>query len=297
MAKTGLKHFVYGKPNADYSKYTGGRVLGAIQCNVSITNNDTKLYVDDVVKETDKSFASGTIDIITDDLLDEDKAEMLGHEIDEESGEIIYNSSDVTPELGYGFYGQVSRNNKKMYRAVFLLRVQFAEPSDENDTKGESTEFKTQAMSGSVLTLPDGRYKTEKTFATEQEAITWLDEKVGYGQLGTLTVNSAEGTAAGKTKITVTPSKGDGNSYKYKTDTEVTAPKFGEVCDSGYTDWDGTAEITATTGNKILVVEVDAEKKANVCRLGKGRRQYRDRIQRYAQGYLQLVFCRKGCKG
>lgn len=262
MAKTGLKHFVYGKPNADYSGYTGGRVLGAIQCNVGITNNDVKLNVDDGVKETDKSFASGTIDIITDDLMDEDKAEMLGHEVNEESGEVIYNSSDVPPELGFGFCGQVSRNNKKMYRAVFLLRVQFSEPSDENDTKGDTVEFKTQSISGSVYTLKDGRYKEEKTFMTEEEAIAWLDEKVGYGQLGTLTVNSAAGTSTGKTKITVTPNKGSGNSYKYKTDTEVTAPKFGEVCDSGYTDWDGTAEITATTGNKILVVEVDAEKKA-----------------------------------
>lgn len=262
MAKTGLRHFVYGKPNADYSKYSKGRLLGAVQCNIAINNNDVKLYVDDAVKETDKSFASGTIDIITDDLLDEDKTELLGHQIAEDSGEVTYNSSDTPPEVGFGFYGQVSRNNKKMYRAVFLLRVQFAEPSDENDTKGESTDFKTQAISGSVLTIPSGEYKIEKTFTTAQEAAAWLDKKVDYGQLGTLTVNSAAGTSTGKTKITVTPTKGSGNSYKYKTDTEVTAPKFGEVCDSGYTDWDGTAEITATTGNKILVVEVDAEKKA-----------------------------------
>ena len=237
-------------------------MLGAIQNNITINTNDVKLYVDDVVKETDRSFASGTVDIVTDDLLDEDKAEMLGHEIDEESGEIIYKAGDVPPELGFGFYGQVSRNNKKMYRAAFLLRVQFSEPSDENDTKGESTDFKTQAVSGSVLTLPDGRYKTEKTFASEQEAVEWLDEKVGYGKLGTLTVKSEAGSAAGKTKITVTPAKQGGHSYKYKAGSSVTDPKYGDVCTSGYTDWDGTAEITATTSQKILIVEVDADNKA-----------------------------------
>jgi hypothetical protein len=82
-------------------------------------------------------------------------------------------------------------------------------------------------------------------------------------KIGELTVNSVAGTSAsGKTKVTVSPSLSTGNSYKYKTASSVTVPEFGADCKSGYTAWDGVSEITATTGNKILIVEVDANNKA-----------------------------------
>lgn len=82
-------------------------------------------------------------------------------------------------------------------------------------------------------------------------------------KIGELTVNSVAGTSAsGKTKITVSPSLSAGNSYKYKTASSVTVPEFGADCKTDYTAWDGVSEITATTGNKILIVEVDANNKA-----------------------------------
>lgn len=82
-------------------------------------------------------------------------------------------------------------------------------------------------------------------------------------KIGELTVNFVAGTSAsGKTKVTVSPSLSAGNSYKYKTASSVTVPEFGAECKSGYTAWDGVSEITATTGNKILIVEVDANNKA-----------------------------------
>lgn len=82
-------------------------------------------------------------------------------------------------------------------------------------------------------------------------------------KIGELTVNSVAGTSAsGKPKVTVSPSLSAGNSYKYKTASSVTVPEFGAECKSGYTAWDGVSEITATTGNKILIVEVDANNKA-----------------------------------
>lgn len=82
-------------------------------------------------------------------------------------------------------------------------------------------------------------------------------------KIGELTVNSVAGTSAsGKTKVTVSPSLSAGNSYKYKTVSSVTVPEFGAECKSGYTAWDGVSEIIATTGNKILIVEVDANNKA-----------------------------------
>ena len=85
---------------------------------------------------------------------------------------------------------------------------------------------------------------------------------VPKGSLGELTVTSAEGTATGKTAITVEPAKAEGNSYKYKVAANPTMPKYGDVCTSGYTNWDGTSEISGTAGQKIIVVEVDSDNKA-----------------------------------
>lgn len=73
-----------------------------------------------------------------------------------------------------------------------------------------------------------------------------------------LTVTSAAGTESGKTVITVTPTIGEGHSYKYKVAASPTIPSVGDTCSAGYTNWDGEAEITAESGKTIVVVEVDA---------------------------------------
>lgn len=80
--------------------------------------------------------------------------------------------------------------------------------------------------------------------------------------IGTLSVTSAAGTAAGKTKLTVTPAKAISNSYKFKTGVSVSIPAYDEVCADDFTAWNGTEEVSAANGNKILVVELDSEYKA-----------------------------------
>lgn len=76
-----------------------------------------------------------------------------------------------------------------------------------------------------------------------------------------LTVVSAEGTNTGDTKITVTPAKASGNSYKYKVDTAAASVGVGDSL-TAWTDWDGSADITAQTGKVITVAECDGNDKA-----------------------------------
>lgn len=83
-----------------------------------------------------------------------------------------------------------------------------------------------------------------------------------YSGAADLSISSSAGTETGKTVITVDPSLISGNSYKYKTAANPLQPEPGALCTTGYTVWDGTAEITATDGNKIIVVEVDTANKA-----------------------------------
>ena len=80
--------------------------------------------------------------------------------------------------------------------------------------------------------------------------------------LGTLTVTSVAGTATGDTKITVNPAKENSNNvYKYKVATDAVTVGYGQNL-RNWTSWDGKADIKATTGQKITVVECDGTYKA-----------------------------------
>ena len=84
----------------------------------------------------------------------------------------------------------------------------------------------------------------------------------GDNTLGTLTVTSiASTTDNGKTKITVSPSKGAGNSYKYKIGESAQNVTYGKSVQT-WAAWDGSEEITAETGKIITVVECDGSYKA-----------------------------------
>lgn len=80
--------------------------------------------------------------------------------------------------------------------------------------------------------------------------------------LGTLTVNSVAGTATGDTKITVNPDKENANNvYKYKVAADAVTVGYGQNL-RNWSTWDGKADIKATTGQKITVVECDGTYKA-----------------------------------
>lgn len=81
--------------------------------------------------------------------------------------------------------------------------------------------------------------------------------------LGVLEAVSVAGTTIGTTKLTVSPVKEVyTNKYLYKTDAAtITLPLYGAVV-SGYTEWDGVADITVATGQYLAIVEVDKDNKA-----------------------------------
>lgn len=60
----------------------------------------------------------------------------------------------------------------------------------------------------------------------------------------------------------MSPALSAGNSYKYKVAANPTIPEVGATCAAGYTNWNGSDEIAAENGKKIVVVEVDANNAA-----------------------------------
>lgn len=80
-----------------------------------------------------------------------------------------------------------------------------------------------------------------------------------------LTVSSAAGTTTGTTKLSVTPVLTGEDSYRYYRGANI--PAVGAVL-TAWSVWDGTADITAATGDILTVAEVDstgAAVKAGIC--------------------------------
>ena len=116
-------------------------------------------------------------------------------------------------------------------------------------------EWYSAKITGLSTAMPTNKDMARRVFSIpETEAIT--------AELGKLTVTSVAGTNTGDTKITVAPELTSGNAYKYKVAANPTIPAYDTSCTTGYTTWDGRADITATTGQKIVVVEVDSNNKA-----------------------------------
>lgn len=114
-------------------------------------------------------------------------------------------------------------------------------------------------------------YRNEERAQIESlvmDGITILVEYAGgvvkgtiKGVLPQMYVNSAAGASSGKTAITVTGyTLGSGDSYKYKvTDDEIVVRKDDSTA-SGWTSWDGSADITAATGKHITIVVSNTNK-------------------------------------
>lgn len=182
MAQLGLKYPVYATlaETTGSPVYSAGAVLAkAVSSNISITTNDVKIYADDAVAESDHSFASGTLTIEIDDMPDAAKKALLGYTTDSggSSAELKAAADVVCPNVGFGFYSYKIVGNTAKWRAIWLKKVQFSEPSEDFSTKGESTEFKTTSLTGTIMKAVDGLWKEEETFSTEAAAKAYLDEK------------------------------------------------------------------------------------------------------------------------
>jgi len=239
MAKIGLKYPVS-------KTETSALVIGkAIQADISITVNDVKLYADDAVAESDKSFQNGTITLGIDDLSDTVQTAFLGHAVS--NGEITAKGTDNNPYVGIGFYGIKKVNNVNKYRAIWLPKVQFAEPNDSNSTKGENVVFNTPTLEGTIMLDDSGNWKQEKTFNTEAEAITYLQAKSGVkAQCAKPAASVAAGTYAVTQSVTLTA--GAGETIYYTTNGTTPSAANG-------TEYSSAISIAATCALRAIAIK------------------------------------------
>lgn len=240
MAKIGLSYIRYSKLTeaADGTPtFDGSKTIGkAVSANASITNNDVELYADDALAESDTSFQSGTITLGTDDDRDVIFADLLGHDVSEE-GEVTANTNDVAPWVGVGRIVQKMVNNVRLYKAIVYLKVKFAEPSDDETTKGASVDFGTNTIEGKIATLKNGDWRKVQTFTTKEDAIDYIDGIFANLAPATYRVNyDVNGGTGSISAVTVTA----GNSITVDSGSGITAPS-----DKEFAGW--ALSSTATT--------------------------------------------------
>lgn len=189
MAQIGLTNLWYGlltEAEDGTPSYAGAKSFGkAVSAKVDVSTNDATLYADDALVESDKSFqnAKVTLGVADDDMTI--FAEILGHKVAESGGEMVRSAEDAAPWVGLGRVVTKIVNSKYVYKGEFLYKVRFAEPSQEDSTKGESVDFSTPEIEGTAATLANGDWSAAQVFDTKSAAVEWVKGKLAAKAGGT----------------------------------------------------------------------------------------------------------------
>ncbi|MCL1857701.1 MAG: phage tail protein [Oscillospiraceae bacterium] len=184
MAQIGLKYLICApvtETNNDVS-YSDGLVMSyAIKTDLSIEINDVKLYGDDRIVEAIKEFKSGKLTLNGDHLEYEVLSLILGHKVETinpgNGKKMTAKGDDDGKPVGVGFYSTTVKDGKRRFRAIWLRKVKFGVPNESLETKGDSINFQTPSLEGTIQTDILGLWKEETTFEKESDAKAWLNEQ------------------------------------------------------------------------------------------------------------------------
>lgn len=199
MAGIGLYGVYYSKATVSSSDgsvtgYSGVQTMGKA-INVSFEPNDVdtnNLYANNGIAESDTANGSGGTLTFTLDRLTEDAAADL-YGLTKTSSSVTVNSTTVSGTgfdysgdeqanpVGVGFiiWGQ-ENNNREHHKAVIYRNVTFKMPSISAQTLGESIEWQTPELEGTVIGKEgDGTHAWFKTreFSSQAAAIQYITDE------------------------------------------------------------------------------------------------------------------------
>ena len=185
MATIGLRNFRYGEMNDDGETYKAPATLGgAIECKVSLDIAEAELYADDILKEKATAFKKGTMTLGVDDDDDSIFAVLLGEKVgtykpsgQEETTvpEYVSGSEDIPKYFGFGQVVPKMINGSRKYKVEWFPKVQFKPYVTDKKTKGDSLEFTTPSIEGTVFENNNKEWRRRATFDSEEQANTYLD--------------------------------------------------------------------------------------------------------------------------
>lgn len=273
MAIKGLTKPMFGEYNYNgaAASYTNGFMCGAaIEYGVEVeTSDNNPLYGDDHIIENDYgTFNTGTLTLNTSDLDQYTSKRLLGlKEVQVTVGqtqvtELVTDDDAKQSPKGFGIIETHQINDVDKYRAVILCKVAMSIPAEAATTKGESIEWQTREVEGTINRSDEDSanykhpWKREAWFDTRSEAEEYI--KTVLNVLENINATAAAGSSAGQTVITIS-NPVTGAIYKYSTTGPVTTYK------QDLTSWTALETgktITAENGTTIYLAQADSTGKA-----------------------------------
>ena len=172
MATIGLDKLFYAKITEDENgeeTYDKPKSLAkAMSAELSVELAEATLYADDGAAEVVKEFQSGTLSLGVADIGAAVAEDLTGAKIDDNKV-LVSASEDGGAPVAVGF--RAKKANGK-YRYFWLYRVKFGIPATNLTTKGESIEFSTPTIEGTVMrrNKPDaqGKHPVDALSATRK---------------------------------------------------------------------------------------------------------------------------------
>lgn len=166
--------------------YSNGGVMGkAVNMNTAPeTTEDSNLYADNGVAESERAFSGGKVSITTDHLTQEVTKALLGvtekettiEGIEETVEELVFDDDMNAPYLGIGYIIKAKKNGAYVWRAVVLLKVMFSIPEESATTQGETIEWQTPELSATIMKSDEAKHpwKRQADLSTEANAETYI---------------------------------------------------------------------------------------------------------------------------
>lgn len=256
--------------------------IGVMTININPNGSQETLFADDGPFEVATTLGNIEVEIQKAQLTTENKADLLGHQIDE-NGAIVYADNDIPPWVAIGF--RTLKSNGK-YRYVWLYKGKFTEPEDNNETKGDGINWQADTIHGQFVKISKQfnvngkkvrpwKYELDEDYEDHNEDAVdqWFDEVMLPGTEVTvpaeaLAVTYAAGTTPGTTVANVDKTIANGNHLVYKIgNKELAMPVKEELISGGteYTSGEEIAGVDTTTNKYISIVEVTASNRAVAC--------------------------------
>jgi phi13 family phage major tail protein len=183
MATIGIDKLYYSRITEDAEGIetygTPVKLAKAIKCDLSIELAEATLYADDSAAYVVKDFKSGSLSLGIDEIGVSTAQDLTGATVDSNGVLISSSESEGTP-VAVGF--RALKPNGK-YRYFWVYRVKFGVPDTNLQTKGDSINFSTPTIEGTIMrrNKPDSRGKHPwKAEVTEGDAGVSADVITGW---------------------------------------------------------------------------------------------------------------------
>lgn len=179
MAKIGLKNIHYAIMDASHQDSATANPqygtiktpsCGAIQVDMQVSVSEAKLFADNKLWASSREFTEGSISLEIASLPAEMAADILGNNFDSQTGVLIKKSSDNPPFIALAGEFQTDDGGKL---AFWLYKVKFSENNQTGQTKGETTSYQTNTLTGTFTALKGtgdntDRWQYNKQFAANE---------------------------------------------------------------------------------------------------------------------------------